>query len=174
MGDDDDFVRETPPNLNRAERKVDKTIKKTMFPKLEWMTNLKKLVLIKYGRFSPAVRSLLLNNLCAFLFTEKRAPSSLECVWVEGFHLAAPLFPHWLKSPLKKSYTEYDDRTVFIDLSEARNYQMALNDESIEHLGGIVEFPSMNQRREHHHRPYLPNLKRARVIGHKNENQQVY
>lgn len=138
------------------------------------MTNLKKLVLIKYGRFSLAVRSLLLDDLCAFLFTEERAPSSLECVWVEGFHLASRLFPHWLKSPLKKSYTESDDRTVFINLSESRTYQMALNGESIEHLGGIEEFPSMNQREEHNHRAYLPNLKRARVVAYEEENQQVY
>lgn len=35
MGDDDEFVRETPPNLNKAERKVQKIIQKTLFPKLE-------------------------------------------------------------------------------------------------------------------------------------------
>lgn len=51
---------------------------------------------------------------------------------------------------------------------------MAVNDESIEHLGGIEEFPSMNQRGEHHHRPYLPNLKHARVNAYEEENQQVY
>lgn len=176
MADDVEFERKHP-NLNQAEEQVEKIVRKNFFPKLEWMTNLKKLVLIKYGAFSEPkpVRSLLLDDLCAFIFTEERAPSSLECVWVEDFQLASSLFPHWQKGPLKKSYTErreIDGRYVYIDLSEPDNYQMALNDESIEHLSGIDEFPSPNQRGAYP-RPYLPNLKHFRVLAYEEENQQV-
>lgn len=99
----DQFERQTS-DLNSDEEVIQRMINKDLFPNLEWMTNLKKLVLIKYGHLLPgkdgSVRSLLLDNLCAFIFTEERAPS-LECVWVEDFLLATSLSPHWEKAPQK-------------------------------------------------------------------------
>ncbi len=69
---------------------------------------------------------------------------------------------------MKKSYCETDYANV--DLSD---YQMALNDECIEHLCGVEEFPSLIQR-EAHPRLLLPNLKYLRVSAVEEENQQVY
>jgi len=171
----DDFEVNPLLALNSAEEEVQTMVKKDFFPKLEWMTNLKKLKLTKYGFFGTSqdissIRSLLLDDLCAFVFSEERAPSSLQCVWVEDFQLRTSLFPFWRNSPSKKSY--YDSGHTDIDLSEYGNYQMVLQDENIEHMGEVEVLPSLNQRGANP-QPYLPNLKYFRVSAHEEEDQQV-
>ena len=150
-------------------------VKKYFFPKLEWMANLKKLVLIKYGNFysedlSASIRSLLLDDLCVFIFQEGLAPSSLQCVWIKCFRLTTSLFPFWLSSPSKRSY--YDSEND-IDLSDEENYQMVFQNEgNIEYLAEIEELPSLDQR-EGHPRPYFPNLKYFHVLLFEEEDAQV-
>ena len=169
------FVRESTA-LNSNERRVQKAVKKDLFPHLKWMTNLKKLVLIKHGSFyttencSPEIRSLLLDDLCSFVFTGERAPASLQSVWIEDYQLATYLLPHWRRSPQKKSY--YDSNRKDVDLSDDRNH-LVLLDDRIEHLGGIEELPRSDQR-EAHLRPFLPNLKHLRTRALDVQNQQVY
>jgi len=163
------FKREPLLALNSAEKEVQRMAKNDLFPKLEWMTNLKKLVLIKYGTFYnrpdylPSVKSLMLDDLCALSFREERAPSSsLESVFVQNFYLATSLLPHWRNSPFKKTY--YD--TIHeLDLSNDGDYQMLLqHGDGIVNLGGIERFPSRNQRIAHPG-PFLPNLKYCCAFG---------
>jgi len=172
------FTRENLLALNSAEEEVQRMVKTDLFPKLDWVANLKKLVLIKYGifdsnlpEFSTAVQSLLLDDLCAFIFQEERAPSSLECIWVQDFQLATSLLPHWRNSALKKTYFDTGHK---IDLSDEDIYQLVLQEGAIEDLGGIREFPTQIQREEHP-QPYLPNLKYCHVSSFDDEgvNQQV-
>jgi len=171
----DDFRRETS-TLNSHEIEVQNLVKKDLFPNLEWTVNLKKLVLIKYGAFSNMqnnsfeTRSLLLNDLITFIFTEERAPCSLQCVWFELFALNAPPYLFWRNSPSKRSYYYNIDAEEGIDLSE--DYDMYLQDDRTEHLGWVEEFPSLDQRGPHPS-PYLSNLKHVRVDGLQEENQQV-
>lgn len=152
----DKFTRD--PILNSAEEGVQRMVKMDFFPKLEWMVNLKKLVLIKFGNFcspDPSIRPLLLDDLISFIFQEERAPTSLQSVWVNDIQLSTSLFSFWRNSAFKKMY--YDSKQL-IDLSDEANYQMVLGNGDIEQLGEIIDLPSLDQR-EAHHGPCLPNLK---------------
>lgn len=162
--------------LNSAEQDVQRMVKTDLFPKLDWTVNLKKFVLFKYGNFEnrncyrPAIRSLLLDDLCAFIFPEERqAPSSLECVWIHDFLLGTPLLPHWLNSSSKKSYCDTELHRV--NLSIEAIYQTVLQEGAIGQLGGIAGFPTQHQR-EAHPQPYLPDLKYCHVGGY--VNHQVF
>jgi len=169
----DSIPRETL-TLNSVEVEIQNIAKKDLFPNVDWILNLKKLVLIKLGSFSNVedgslqLRPLLFNDLCSFIFTGEHAPSSLQCVWVERFILNTPLYPFWLNSPLKRSYYDTDTEQD-IDLSE--DYIMYLQDCSTEHLGWVEKFPSLDQQGTNPS-PYLSKLKHLRV-DFVEEDQQV-
>ncbi len=66
-------------------------IRETIYPHLGWMKSLRSLVLIKLGPFVASIEgrsyvdSFMLNHLLAWLFSEERAPRSLQHVWIQDF-----------------------------------------------------------------------------------------
>ncbi len=154
----DDFDREDGSGsfsfevpLTSAQKKIKQKIN-DLFPKLEWMSSLKKLELIKLGRFTTLpefyfiVRSLLLEDLFDWFLVKERERSSLECLWIQDF-LSPMLFKFHLlnDSALKSYYVKSEEHD-----NPNKAYSRFCN---IEHLAGVdITHPLAK----------LPNLKHFR------------
>lgn len=74
---------------------VSQFIRETVYTHLGWMKSLRSLVITKLGPFVTTsgegrthVESLMLNDLLAWLFSEERAPRSLQHLWIKDFCFA--------------------------------------------------------------------------------------
>jgi len=160
-----------PSVLNQDEEEAQRMVKEDLFPHhLNWTINLKKLVLIKYGMFSSmtntrfGVQSLLLNDLCFFIFTEAGPPLSLHCLWIQGFHPNyTPFFSSLMETPQIKSYFLSGVGLCYSD------YYMRAEDEYsiVENVGGLRKFP------RNHQQTILPKLKHARILDCDPDENQV-
>lgn len=165
----DDFERQTVV-LNQDEEEVQRMVKEDLFLHLNWTINLKKLVLIKYGMFSNmtnprfGVQSLLLNDLCSFIFTEAGPPSSLHCLWIQDFHPNyTPFYSSLMETSQIKSYFLSGVGLCYSD------YYMRAEDEYsiVENVGGLRKFPRNYQQ------TILPKLKHARILDCDPDENQV-
>jgi len=157
--------------LSPDEEEVQRMVKKDLFLRLNWTINLKKLVLIKYGILSNmtntrfGVQSLLLDDLCSFIFTEAGPPSSLHCLWIQDFYLnfSSPFFSSLMETPQIKSYFLSGVRLCYPD------YYMRAEDEksTVENVGGLKKFP------RNHQQTILPKLKHARILDCDPDEDQV-
>lgn len=132
--DGDKFEGRYTP-LTTAQKKIKQEFQ-DLFPKLEWLASLKKLVLNKFGRFTTheefgySVRSLLLEDLFDWFFEYERTRSSLECFWIQDFLTPTFFDSHLLNdSALKSYYVKIEEDE---DPNEA--YSRFCN---IEHLAGV-------------------------------------
>ena len=166
--------------LNSDEEEVQRMVKEDLFLRLNWTTNLKKLVLIKYGMFSNmmttyfGVQSLLLNDLFSFIFTEASPPLSLYCLWIHEFHLNYSL--EFFSSFLSEVAGQL--KSFFLS-----GVQLGLTNDgerdkdefcNVEHLGGIKTFAIPNQQDERSRSSSLqPKLKYARILDCAEDEKQV-
>jgi len=172
----DNFERQ---NLvfNQDEEEVQRIVKEDLFLRLEWITNLKKLVLVKCGMFSNttintiSVRSLLLDNLLSFFSTEASPSSSLHCLWIQDFLLYySPQFMSFL------STAAHSLKSCFlsgVELRMTNDYEMG-EYSNVEHLGGIKIFASPNQQDERCGAFFMPKLKHARILDCAEDEKQVH
>ena len=104
-------------------------MRELFYPRLGWMTSLKSLIVTKLGpcsldsdEFSSTLgffRSLMLEDLLSWLFSEERAPRSLQHLWIHlfSFGYQAPKFcAPSLKSCQVEIYEEKDDFAGFPNL----------------------------------------------------------
>ncbi len=137
--------------LTSAQEKIKQELE-DLFPKLEWMASLKKLVLAKYGRFTTLpefyfiVRSRLLEDLFDWFFAKERERSSLECLWIQDFLSPTFFQSHLLNDSALKSYFVKSEELDYPNEAYSRF-------RNIEHLAG-VDFT--------HPLAKLPNLKHFR------------
>jgi len=74
---------------------LQRRLREDLLPNMEWMaTSLRSITLLQLGpawNFEQQIRSRLLDNLFYWMFSEKRRPQSLSCIWISDFY-----FPHEL------------------------------------------------------------------------------
>ena len=138
--------------LTPAQEKIQQE-SKDLFPKLKWMTSLKKLALLKFGRFTTIsedyfiVHSQLLEDLIDYWFLDKeRERSALECLWIQDF--LSPTFhdSHLLNDVALKSYYVKSEEHDYPNEAYSRFC-------NIEHLAGVDVTSPLAK---------LPNLKHFR------------
>jgi len=173
----DDHTREKIV-LNPDEEEVQRMVKEDLFLRLNWTTNLKKLVLIKYGMFSNmmttyfGVQSLLLNDLFSFIFYGTCPPSSLHYLWIHEFHLNySPEFFSFL-SEVAGQLKSFFLSGVHLGLT---NEGERAKDQfyNVEHLGGIKTFAIPNQQDERSRSSFQPKLKYVRILEYAEDEKQV-
>jgi len=121
--------------LTPAQEKIQQE-SKDLFPKLKWMMSLKKLALLKFGRFTTIsedyfiVHSQLLEDLLDWLLDKERERSSLECLWIQDF--MSPTFhdSNLLNDVALKSYYVKSEEHDYPNEAYSRFC-------NIEHLAGV-------------------------------------
>lgn len=120
--------------LTPEEKKIKDKVEEDLFPQLDWMVSLKKLVLLKLGNFTTLsefyyiVRSLLLEDLFGWFDSQGKKLDSLQCLWIQDFR-SRNIYGLLPDEAAFTSYYIKDDgmspETSFSGFS------------SIEHLGGV-------------------------------------
>ncbi len=97
---------------------VSQVIRELFYPRLGWMTSLKSLIVTKLGpcsfvpnNFSPNwgyYRSLMLEDLLSWLFSEERAPRSLQLLWIHLFLFEYPA-PEFCAPSLKSCQVQIQE-----------------------------------------------------------------
>lgn len=154
-------------------------VERELFPHMDWVVNLRSLVLIKLGSFTtlPAfyfkVRSLLLDELLNWIFSIRRLPLSLVRLWIQDFVSPSNGINIGVTTlPMTSYYVAEDDISdvgfskVSIDPGELDwlcNGVVVTPDEHFDHLQHLAKFNfGISLDKVYHPRGYLKNLKYAR------------
>lgn len=170
--------------LSPAEDEVKKTVEDDFLDNMDWVVNLRSLVLIKFGDFTTIpdsdfkVHSLLLNQLLKWVFSKRRKPVSLRRLWIQDYVTTTAVINILLTTlPMTSYFVDEEKRVRFRsnigdrrELSWFVEHDIVITPDDrfnqLEHIATIlVEKPIPTHPREHR----LPNLKYARVSG-KNAN----
>lgn len=126
------------------------SMKNFWFPKLDWMTNLKSLAIVKLGRIfnrNICVRSLLLEDLIRHIFRDGGCPDSLQHLWVHGFeiernvHLTMNLWGTTPQAPPMKSFY-VEGHSVYLEDEVELEHRIV---EELGHILNITPDPRFDQ-----------------------------
>ena len=177
---DDSGDREEELVLSPAVQRIKKCVQNELFAKMDWVVNLRSLVLVKYGLFAnvfPACKNLvnsrLLDQLLGWIFSDSRKPVSLRRFWMQDYVTRTAVINVW-SPPLSNPMTTYvldgkkgvyldHDIDAASDMGSFVHSNIAITpNERFNHLEHLALL-RVAEPLPHHPRGYLPNLKYARV-----------
>jgi len=132
--------------VTAIEEEIKREVEQDLFPHLDWMFSLKKLVLIKLGDFNNyeddfiGVRSLLLDNLIDWLISKERPFDSLHHLWIHDFdspHIYnSSLLPVDARAAIQSYYVKGEEWDAF---SRTTPFKF----ENLECIGGVAVTDSL-------------------------------
>ena len=156
-----------------------KPVEDDFLENMDWVVNLRSLVLVKFGVFTTIpdsnfkVHSLLLNQLLKWVFSKRRKPVSLRRLWIQDYVTTTAVINILLTTlPMMSYFVDEEKRVRFrSDVSDRRDmawfvdYDILITPDErfdqLEHLATIlVEKPIPTHPREYR----LSNLKYARAL----------
>ncbi len=168
--DDESGDREEDEALSSAVNDIKNLVEKDFFEKMDWVVNLRSLILIKFGVFSNAppnhkelVRSLLLNQLLEWVFSESRKPVSLRHLWIQDFVVTGAVIHAWSQSLPMITYVLDEENTQDSDSDWLFNSNIDnIPDERSKHLEHFAVIP-IEEPLTNHPKGCLPNVRYARA-----------
>lgn len=168
--DDDSGDREEDVALSSAVNDIKNLVQNDFFEKMDRVVNLRSLILIKFGVFSNAppnhkelVRSLLLNQLLEWIFSESRKPVSLRHLWIQDFVVTGAVIHAWSPSLPMITYVLDEENTQESDSDWFVNSNIDNTpDERSKHLEHFAVIP-IEEPLTNHPKDSLPNVRYARA-----------
>lgn len=159
--------REEDVALSSAVKDIKNLVEKDFFEKMDWVVNLRSLILIKLGVFTNThpdhknlVRSLLLNQLLGLIFSESLKPVSIRRLWIQEYSATGAVINSWSPSLPMTTHVLDEEDTHGIELDWLVNNTPDERFKHLEHFAVIpIEDPLTNHPRGFPH----PNLKYARA-----------
>ena len=155
-----------------------KIILENLLEKMDWVVNLRSLVLVKHGNFTNTlpdhknlVDSSVLYLLIKWIFSASHKPVSLRRLWTQDLIMMAPVVNISFPSLPMTTYVLDEDMDVYFenDTDVVRETDwfattdiVITRDERFNHLEHLAMI-EINGPLTNHPRDYLPNLKYARV-----------
>ena len=155
-----------------------KIILENLLEKMDWVVNLRSLVLVKHGNFTNTlpdhknlVDSSVLYLLVKWIFSASHKPVSLRRLWTQDLIMMAPVVNISFPSLPMTTYVLDEDMDVYFenDTDAVRETDwfattdiVITRDERFNHLEHLAMI-EINGPLTNHPRDYLPNLKYARV-----------
>jgi len=155
-----------------------KIILENLLEKMDWVVNLRSLVLVKHGNFTNTlpdhknlVDSSVLYLLVKWIFSASHKPVSLRRLWTQDLIMMAPVVNISFPSLPMTTYVLDEDMDVYFenDTDAGRETDwfattdiVITRDERFNHLEHLATI-EINGPLPIHPRDYLPNLKYARV-----------
>ncbi len=150
-----------------------------LLDKMDWVVNLKTLVLVKFGFFSSVgwndsllVRSLVLNQLLSWIFSSRRKPVSLRNIWIQRFETSIAPINIW-KTTLPMTSYFVENKPIYFGEADAmdiddqswfsKHYIDITPDERFSHLEHLAQLKMEHEPDDAAASDYLPNLKYARA-----------